>query len=100
MNKKRAISSAIVAFFYLALMCGVGLFGETAMWIVRLIAPYFFAAIGLVVVLFFPYRIQTALEKRKAIKEKIEEERRMAEAAARNKRMVSAAKKYDMDGMV
>lgn len=95
MNKKYIIPSISVGILYLVVMCGVGLFGETAMHYVRLVAPYFFALLGLAVVVVLPYRIMWALERNKEIKQKIEEERRMAMAAARNKRMIAAAKRYE-----
>ena len=96
MKKKYVISSLIVAFFYLATMCGIGLFGATPMWFVRLVAPYFFAFLGLCVVVALPYRIMWAIDRNNEIKRKIEEERRMALAAERNKKMVDAAKRYEM----
>lgn len=100
MKKKYVIPSLIVAFFYLATMCGIGLFGATAMWFVRLVAPYFFAFLGLCFVVALPYRIMWAIDRNNEIKRKIEEERRMAMAAAKNKKMVQAAKKFDMENMV
>ena len=100
MKKKYVIPSLIVAFFYLAIMCGIGLFGATAMWFVRLVAPYFFAFLGLCVVVALPYRIMWAIDRNNEIKRKIEEERRMAAAAQRNKEMIKAARQYDMGDMV
>jgi hypothetical protein len=99
MKKKYVIPSLIVAFFYLATMCGIGLFGATAMWFVRLVAPYFFAFLGLCVVVALPYRIMWAIDRNNEIKRKIEEERRMAAAAQRNREIKNAARQYDM-GMV
>ena len=99
MKKKYVIPSLIVAFFYLATMCGIGLFGSTAMWFVRLVAPYFFALVGLFVVVALPYRIMWAIDRNNEIKRKIEEERRMAAAAQRNREMIKAAKRYDQEGM-
>ena len=100
MKKKYVIPSLIVAFFYLATMCGIGLFGATAMWFVRLVAPYFFAFLGLCVVVALPYRIMWAIDRNNEIKRKIEEERRMAAAAQRNREMKNAARRYDMGDMV
>jgi hypothetical protein len=100
MKKKYVIPSLIVAFFYLATLCGIGLFGSTAMWFVRLVAPYFLAFLGLCVVVALPYRIMWAIDRNNEIKRKIEEERRMALAAERNKKMVDAAKRYEMGDMV
>lgn len=99
MKKKYVIPSLIVAFFYLATMCGIGLFGTTAMWFVRLVAPYFFALIGLCVVVALPYRIMWAIDRNNEIKRRIEEERRMAAAAQRNREMIKAARRYDQEGM-
>lgn len=100
MKKKYVIPSLIVAFFYLATMCGIGLFGATAMWFVRLVAPYFFAFLGLCVVVALPYRIMWAIDRNNEIKRKIEEERRMAAAAQRNREMIKTARQYDMGDMV
>ena len=100
MKKKYLIPSLIVAFFYLATMCGIGLFGDTAMWFVRLVAPYFFALLGLCVVVALPYRIMWAIDRNNEIKQKIEEERKLAALAARNKQMKAAAKQYDMGDIV
>lgn len=100
MKKKYVIPSLIVTFFYLATMCGIGLFGATAMWFVRLVAPYFFAFLGLCVVVALPYRIMWAIDRNNEIKRKIEEERRMAAAAQRNRQMKNAARQYDMGDMI
>ena len=100
MKKKYVIPSLIVAFFYLATMCGIGLFGATAMHYVRLVAPYFFALLGLVLAIALPYRIMWAIDRNNEIKRKIEEERRMAAAAQRNREMIKAARRYDMGDMV
>jgi hypothetical protein len=96
MKKKYVIPSLIVAFFYLATMCGVGLFEVTAMHYVRLVAPYFFALLGLVLAVALPYRIMWAIDRNNEIKRKIEEERRMAAAAERNRKLKEAAKRYEM----
>jgi hypothetical protein len=100
MKKKYVITSALVTFFYLAVMCCIGLFGDVPMRYVRLIAPYFFALIGLVIAVALPYRIMWAIDRNNEIKRKIEEERRMAIAAQRNKQMRAAAKQYDMGDLV
>ena len=101
MKKKYVIPSLIVAFFYLATMCGIGLFGATAMWFVRLVAPYFFAFLGLCVVVIVPYRVMWAMDRNAEVKRKIEEEKRIAKQAAINRKMREEAKKYDqMNGLM
>jgi hypothetical protein len=41
-----------------------------------------------------------AIDRNNEIKRKIEEERRMAAAAQRNREMIKAAKQYDMGDMI
>ena len=100
MKKKYVISTLIVVSLYLAVVTGCGLFGDTAASFIRMITPYFFATLGLALAIIVPYRVMWALDRNAEIKRKIEEERRMAMAAARNKKMVHAAKKFDMENMV
>lgn len=101
MDKKKIMPSAIITVLYLAVMTGIGLFGETAASIVRTVAPYFFATLGLAVVVIVPYRVMWAMDRNAEIKRKIEEEKRIARQAAINKKMREEAKKYDqMNGLM
>ena len=95
MDNKKIMPSAIITVLYLSVMTGIGLFGETAASIVRAVAPYFFATLGLAVVVIVPYRVMWAMERNAEIKRKIEEEKRIARQAAINKKMREEAKKYD-----
>ena len=96
MKKKYVITTLIVVSLYLAVIAGCGLFGETAASFIRMIAPYFFAFLGLCVVVALPYRVMWAIDRNNEIKRKIEEERRMAAAAERNRKLKEAAKRYEM----
>jgi hypothetical protein len=96
MKKKYVITTLIVVSLYLAVLTGCGLFGDTAASFIRMIAPYFFATLGLAVVAFLPYRVLWAIDRNNEIKRKIEEERRMAVAAERNRKLKEAAKRYEM----
>jgi len=96
MRKKYVITTLIVVSLYLAVLTGCGLFGETAASFIRMIAPYFFATLGLCVVVALPYRVLWAIDRNNEIKRKIEEERRMAVAAERNRKLKEAAKRYEM----
>ena len=96
MKKKYVITTLIVVSLYIAVIAGCGLFGETAASFIRTIAPYFFAFLGLCVVVALPYRVLWAIDRNNEIKRKIEEERRMAIAAERNRKLKEAAKRYEM----
>lgn len=100
MKKKYVISTLIIVSLYLAVVTGCGLFGDTAASFIRLICPYFFATLGLAIAIIVPYRVMWALDRNAEIKRKIEEEKRMAVASARNRKMKAEAKKYDLDGMM
>jgi type II secretory pathway component PulM len=60
-----------------------------------MIAPWFFAMIGLFLALVIPYRVMWAIDRNNEIRRKIDEERRMAAAQARNKKLKEEAMKYD-----
>lgn len=96
-EKKKILPSVIVTALYGAVMCGLGLFGEGAKSVVLTVAPYFFATIGFVLVCIIPYKVMEALERNKAIREKIAEERRIAAEIERNKRLKQQAKKYEQE---
>lgn len=101
MDKKKIIPSAIISVIYLTVMTGIGLFGETAASFVRVVAPYFFATLGLAITVIVPYRVMWAMERNAEIKRKIEEEKRIARQAAINRKMREEAKKYDqMNGLI
>ena len=94
-NKKYIITSLIVCVFYTAILAATGLFGQGAQKLIFLIAPWFFALIGLALAIIIPYRVMWAIDRHNEIKRKIAEERRMAAAQARNKKLKEEAMRYD-----
>lgn len=94
-NKKYILTSLIVCIFYCAILSATGLFGPSAQHIVFLIAPWFFALIGLALAIIIPYRVMWAIDRNNEIRRKIDEERRMAAAQARNKKLKEEAMRYD-----
>ena len=99
MEKKYIWISVLVAIIYMALMCALGLFGAAAQTVVLAVVPYFFALLGLAIAIVLPYRIAWAIDRNRKIREKIVQERKVAQMHTANKKLREQAIKYDQMGM-
>lgn len=93
-EKKLLWPSIIAAVIYMVILGAVGIFGEAAARVIRVALPYVFSTIGLILVVIIPYRVMEAMESNREIRERIEEEKRIARQAENNRKMKAAAAQY------
>ena len=93
-EKKLLMPSIIAAVIYIVTLGAIGIFGEAAAHVIRVALPYVLSILGLILVVLIPYKVMEAMERNREIREKIEEERRIARQAEMNKKMKAAAAHY------
>lgn len=100
-EKKLLWPSIIAAVIYSVILGAVGIFGEAAAHVIRVALPYVLSSLGLILVVLIPYRVMEAMERNREIRERIEEEKRIARQAEINKKMKAAAERYaNMNEMI